>query len=125
MEMDMDVICKEIQEGNSRGKVSWIIIVAEGKAKAQNVADIITKNTGFETRVAVLGHIQRGGRPTATDRLLAAKLGNYAVECLKDGMTNHCVTIKNEKFTEIPLNVAIQQKEIDISNYYRLIKILT
>jgi len=125
MEIDMDVICNEIKEGNSKGKVSWIMIVAEGKAKAQNVADIITKNTGFETRVAVLGHIQRGGRPTSTDRILGAKLGNYAVEALQKGLTNHCVTIKNEKFIEIPLNIAIQPKEIDVSSYYKLIKILT
>lgn len=125
IEMDMDVICKEIKEGNAKGKVSWIIIVSEGKAKAQNIADIVTKNTGFETRVAVLGHIQRGGRPTATDRLLAAKLGNHAVESLKKGLTSHCVTIKDQKFVEIPLSVAIQPKEIDVSNYYRLIKILT
>ena len=125
MEMDMDVICKEIQDANSKGKVSWIMAVAEGKARAQDVADIITKKTGFETRVVVLGHIQRGGRPTATDRLLAAKLGNYAVEALRKGLTNHCVTIKNEKFAEIPLNIAIQPKKIDVSSYYKLIKILT
>ena len=125
MEMDIDVICKEIKEGNSKGKVSWIIIVAEGKARAQDVADIITKNTGFETRVAVLGHIQRGGRPTAVDRLLGAKLGNYAVESLIKGLTDHCVTVKDEQFIEIPLKIAIQSKDIDVSNYYRLIKILT
>jgi len=125
MEIDMDVICKEIKEGNSKGKVSWIIIVAEGKARAQDIADIVTSNTGFETRVAVLGHIQRGGRPTATDRILGAKLGNYAVESLRNGLTNHCVTIKNEQFVEIPLNIATQPKKINVSSYYKLIKVLT
>ncbi len=125
LEMDIDVICKEIKEGNSKGKVSWIIIVAEGKARAQDIADIITNKTDLETRVAVLGHIQRGGRPTSTDRILGAKLGNYAVEALKKGLSNHCVTVKNEEIMEIPLKVAIQPKEANVSSYYKLIKVLT
>jgi 6-phosphofructokinase 1 len=125
MDIDLDLICNEIKEGNQRGKVSWIIIVAEGKAKAHDISDIIKEKTGLDTRVAVLGHIQRGGRPTARDRLLGARLGNYAVEVLKDGMTDHCVYYKDSKLFTIPLNVAIQPKDLDINNYYRLIKILT
>lgn len=125
MEMDLDVISKEIQVGNKKGKVSWIIIVAEGKAKAHDIADIITDKTSLETRVAVLGHIQRGGRPTAIDRLLGARLGNYAVDVLKDGLTDHCVNFKDDKLYTIPLSIAIQPKEIDVDSYYRLIKILT
>jgi 6-phosphofructokinase 1 len=125
MEMDLDVVCKEIREGNRKGKVSWIIIVAEGKARGHDVADFISNKTDLETRVAVLGHIQRGGHPTAIDRLLAARLGNYAVNVLKDGLTDHCVNFKDEKFVAIPLDKAIQPKKIEVSNYYRLIKILT
>ena len=124
-DIDLDVVCKEIQEGNKKGKVSWIIIVAEGKARGHDIADFITNKTNLETRVAVLGHIQRGGRPTAIDRLLGARLGNYAVEVLKDGLTDHCVNFKDDKLFTTPLSVAIQPKKIDVSNYYRLIKILT
>ena len=124
-EIDLDIMCKEIQEGNKKGKVSWIIVIAEGKAKAHDIANIIKEKTGLETRVAVLGHIQRGGRPTATDRLLGARLGNYAIDVLKDGVTDHCVSIKDGKLITIPLSVAIQPKEIDVDTYYRLIKILT
>jgi len=125
MDVNLDGMCKEIQEGNEKGKVSWIVIVAEGKAKAHDIADIITKKTGLETRAAVLGHIQRGGRPTAMDRLLGARLGNYAVNILKEGTTDHCVNFKDDKLFTIPLSVAIQPKEIDVDSYYRLIKILT
>ena len=125
MDVNLNGMCKEIQEGNEKGKVSWIVIVAEGKAKAHDIADIITDKTGLETRVAVLGHIQRGGRPTAMDRLLGARLGNYAVNILKDGVTDHCVNFKDDKLSTIPLSVAIQPKEIDVDSYYRLIKILT
>ena len=122
---NLDEMCREIQEGNEKGKVSWIVVVAEGKAKGSDIAGIITNKTGLETRVAVLGHIQRGGRPTGIDRLLGARLGNYAVNVLKDGLTDHCVGFKNGNFFTIPLSEAIQPKEIDVESYYRLIKILT
>ena len=106
-------------------KISWIIIVAEGKAKAHDIAEIITKKTKLETRIAVLGHIQRGGKPTAKDRYLGAKLGNYAVDVLIDGKTDHCVTINNDKLTSIPLSNAIKPKKLDVESFYKLIKILT
>ncbi len=125
MNMDLDLICNEIMDGNKKGKVSWIIIVAEGKAKGQDIAKYITKKTNLETRVAVLGHIQRGGRPTVIDRILAARLGNYAVNVLRDGRADQCVSFKDNKLYTIPLSVAIQPKDIDINSYYKLIKILT
>jgi len=125
MEIDLDVVCNEIREGNRKGKVSWIVIVAEGKARGQDVADFISNKTDLETRVAVLGHIQRGGHPTAIDRLLGARLGNHAVNVLKDGLTDYCVNFKDDKLFTIPLSNAIQTKKIDVSNYYKLIKILT
>ena len=118
-------MCLEIEQGTVKGKSSWIIIVAEGRAKAHDVARIITKKTGFETRVAVLGHIQRGGHPSAVDRILASKLGNYAVKVLCDGQTDLCVTVKNDKLVTIPLSMAIQSKKIDVSETYKLIKLLT
>jgi len=125
MDLNIDSMCEEIQDGNQKGKVSWIIVVAEGKAKAHDVAKIISEKTNLETRVAVLGHIQRGGRPTATDRILAARFGNYAVEILRNGETDRCLCIKENKLSTTPLDVAIKPKEIDVQGYYKLIKILT
>lgn len=122
---DIDRMCKEIKEGNRKGKTSWIIIVAEGKAKGRDIASIITEKTNLETRVVVLGHIQRGGHPTSVDRVMAARLGNYAVNVLKDGLTNHCVSVKDGKLMTIPLEIAVQPKKTDITTYYELIKILT
>ncbi len=125
MDSNIESTCEEIQASHDKGKVSWIIVVAEGKTKAQNIADTITKKTDLETRVAVLGHIQRGGRPTAIDRILAARLGSYAVDVLRKGATDQCVSLKNDMLTTIPLGVAIQPKDIDVNGYYKLIKILT
>ena len=102
---------KEIHQGNVKGKSSWIIIVAEGKAKAHNIARIISKKTDLETRVAVLGHIRRGGHPTAVDRILASQLGSYAVKILRDGQTDLSVNMKNDILGTIPLSVAIQAKK--------------
>jgi len=122
---DIDKMCKEIKIGSSKGKKSWIIIVAEGKAKGHDIANIITEKINLETRVVVLGHIQRGGHPTSIDRIMAARLGNYAVNILNKGITDHCVSLKNGKLVTIPLKFAIQHKKTDVNTYYKLIKILT
>jgi 6-phosphofructokinase 1 len=122
---NIEKMCKEIKQGNAKEKTSWIIIVAEGAAKAQDVARLITRKTGFETRVSVLGYIQRGGHPTAVDRILASQLGNYAIEVLLDGKTDICVCMKNDKLDTIPLSVAIQPKKIKVAETYKLIKLLT
>ncbi|MGD2246023.1 MAG: 6-phosphofructokinase [Candidatus Aminicenantes bacterium] len=124
-EMDMERIWKEIEEGNRKGKKSWIVIVAEGKAKGSSIAETIKQKTGLETRLAVLGYIQRGGAPTAFDRILAARLGSYAVEILKEGQSDKCVGLKLDKLITIPLDHASQPKKIDYKQDYRLIKVLT
>jgi len=124
-ELDIDTVLEEISAGYKKGKISWIIIVAEGKANAQNVAQKIIEKTGYETRVAVLGYIQRGGSPTALDRIMAARLGSFAVDVLREGESDKCVCVNENRLSTIPLEIAIQSKQIEIENDYRLIKILT
>ncbi|MFH1245439.1 MAG: 6-phosphofructokinase, partial [Candidatus Omnitrophota bacterium] len=75
---DVNKMCADIQLGHKKGKISWIIVVAEGGAGAFTVAEEISRKTGLETRVTVLGHIQRGGPASANDRVLAAQLGAAA-----------------------------------------------
>jgi len=124
-DFDKKKMCEEISEGNTKGKISWIVIVAEGKAKADEIAKTIIEGTGLETRVAVLGYIQRGGSPTAIDRIIASRLGSYAVEVLRRGETDKCVCLKDNRLDTVPLEKAIQPKQLEIEPYYRLIKILT
>jgi 6-phosphofructokinase 1 len=124
-EINLDQMYCEITEGNAKGKVSWIIVVSEGKAKAADIAKKITEKTSLETRVAVLGHIQRGGSPTALDRIMASKLGHYAVEVLKSGDSDVCVRLNDNRLDTIPLEAAIQTKKIEVDSNYNLIKILT
>jgi 6-phosphofructokinase 1 len=123
-DLDLDSMCREIKEGHARGKVSWIIITAEGKAKGESVASAITRDTGLETRVTVLGHIQRGGRPTASDRILAARLGHAAVEALVDGKSDVCVHLKNGNLELLPLEIAIRPKACPVTDDYHLLKVL-
>jgi 6-phosphofructokinase 1 len=123
-DLDLETIFLEIKKGSARGKASWIIITAEGRAKAQDVAAAITKDTGLETRVAVLGHIQRGGRPTAFDRILAARLAHAAVEALAEGKSDVCVHLKNGNLEFLSLETAIRPKACDVTDDYHLLKVL-
>lgn len=123
-DFDLSEMCREITEGRSRGKVSWIIVVAEGKARAQDVASAIAERTGLETRIAVLGHIQRGGRPTALDRILAARFGHAAVEALINGKSDVCVKLRNETVELLALETAVRPRSCDVEQDYHLLKVL-
>ena len=122
---DFQAMCHEIVNGNIRGKISWIIITAEGAAKAEEIARQITEITTLETRTAVLGHIQRGGSPTARDRILASQLGAQAVELLIKGQRGKAVGIISDNINVVDLEFAVTKKELKVDSLYNLIKILT
>jgi len=122
---DLANVCHDIVEGNIRGKISWIIVVAEGAGKAEDIAKKINEMTSLETREVVLGHVQRGGRPTAFSRDLALNLGKAAVDCLLKGESDKAVGLYCSKIHTIDLEVAIQKKDLKVDNLYNLIKILT
>ncbi|MCK4507966.1 MAG: 6-phosphofructokinase [Desulfuromonadales bacterium] len=82
---DIDEICGNLRRRFQEGRDNSIIMIAEGAGKAQDVADQIKDRIGFETRIMVLGHYQRGGSPSSFDRLLAARFGVTAVENLLQG----------------------------------------
>lgn len=123
--MDFKAMCRDIKDGNGKGKKSWIIIVAEGKAKASAVAARITEATGLETREVVLGHIQRGGMPTAFDRILASRMGHQAVKALLDGKTDICVQMKGDRPGYLPLAEAVKPKKTDLTSDYHMLKVLS
>jgi 6-phosphofructokinase 1 len=122
---DVTGICHSIVEGNLRGKISWIIVVAEGAARADDIASKINEMTGLETRTVVLGHIQRGGRPTAFSRRLAAVLGKAAVDCLLNGEADKAVGTNDGGIITVDFENAIAKKELAVDNLYNLIKTLT
>lgn len=92
---DIDAMCAHLEEGHRIGKKSAIIVVSEHRKPGYSfeLADIVARKTGFETRVCVLGHLQRGGKPTAADRILASELGAQAVLALAKGQKGVMVGI--------------------------------
>lgn len=91
VECDIADLCNQLRQRYEEGRSNAIIILAEGAGRAQNIADSIKDAIGFETRVTVLGHYQRGGAPSVFDRLLGSRLGNAAVEMLLAGQKGKMV----------------------------------
>lgn len=94
-------VLQNITEGVKRGKEQHLIIVAEGVTKdnisAIDMAKRIEEETHVETRATILGHIQRGGNPSVKDRVIASKMGYYAVELIKEGIGNRIVATKGDE----------------------------
>jgi 6-phosphofructokinase 1 len=122
---DIQQMCQEISEGYIRGKASWIVVVAEGVIKANDMAQKIHQNTNLETRVVVLGHIQRGGCPTAKDRVLATCLGSAAVDLLLQGESNKAVGMVGDDVKVVTIDEALTKKKLKTEQICNLIKILT
>ncbi len=103
----MEEISKAIQDAYMRGKTHAMIVVAEGfSPRTTDLARMIDESdTGFSTRVTILGHIQRGGKPSAFDRLLASRFGFKAVELLMAGQNNVMVGLNGRDMEPVPLSV--------------------
>ena len=116
---DVDQLATFIGRGVRKSKNSSIVLVSESKKDgtggAQYYADrLVHEYPEFEARVTILGHLQRGGTPTAQDRILASRLGVAAIEALKDGQRNIMVGVKNDQIVYVPFNKAIRiDKPID------------
>ena len=129
--IDIDAAVKIIKERHGRGKLFSIVVVAEGakipgtdklatqgaKVDAfgharlsgigQTVAELIEEKTGYETRSVNLGHTQRGGTPTAYDRMLATRYGSFAIDLVHEGQFGRLVVLRGTEITHIPLADAI------------------
>jgi ATP-dependent phosphofructokinase / diphosphate-dependent phosphofructokinase len=136
-EFDIDKVCEDLRRRHEKGRYASIVVVAEGaKPKegtlslqsgevdafghvrlggiGQTLAEEIEKRTGFETRVTVLGHIQRGGTPTAYDRVLATRFGVEAIDAVHDGDFGHMVALQAGDIIRVPLSEAVAElKTVD------------
>lgn len=112
--VSLEHIAERIQRGRERGKRHSLIVVAEGAGSGFEIGRQIEQRLGLETRVTVLGHIQRGGAPTAVDRLLASRFGARAVEMLLAGRFGAMTGMRGDALVEVPFaEVFSRQKEID------------
>lgn len=116
---NIDDVIERIQQGQKRGKTHSIIIVAEGVCKGVEIGQLIEEKTGFDTRVTVLGHLQRGGSPTAYDRMVGSQMGAKAVDLLVEGERGVMVGWKEGQLTHVSFEEAAQDKHtIDLSVYH-------
>ncbi len=127
---DLDEVCEHIVRRHHRGRVFSIVVVAEGAMPkegtwevqadevdafghvrlggiANRLAPEIEKRTGFETRVTILGHVQRGGTPTAFDRVLATRLGIAAIDAVHEGKSGVMVGLRGTEIVQVPLAEAV------------------
>ena len=113
-DMGLERLLDSLKRSEKSGKSSSIVVVAEGDKTGKNVLEIaeyVEKNLPYyEVRVSVLGHMQRGGSPSCFDRVLASRMGVYAVEALIDGKSNMMVGVKSEEIILSPLEKAIKGK---------------
>jgi ATP-dependent phosphofructokinase / diphosphate-dependent phosphofructokinase len=141
-EFDLQVVCERIKARHQRGRYASIVVVAEGAMPAEGtwvvqdqeldafghvklggignwLAEQIEERTGFETRVTILGHIQRGGTPTAYDRVLSTRFGIGAIDAVHDGAFGTMVALRADEIVRVPLAEAVGElKTIDRDLYH-------
>ena len=125
MEFSIDEVCRKLLRGRNRGKLHSIIILTEGVADPIKISNEIKEKTGIETRATILGHIQRGGSPTAFDRILASKMGARAVELLIRGAKNRTVGIQGNNIIDMDIDEALGIESIFDIDSYELANVLS
>lgn len=113
---DEQALVNNIIDNRKKGKKHHIIINAEGIGHSASMAKRIEAATGVETRATILGYMQRGGRPTARDRMMASMMGAYAVDLLCEGKSNRVVGTKDGKLMDMDIDEALKMKK-DINAY--------
>ncbi|MDD3274653.1 MAG: 6-phosphofructokinase [Candidatus Omnitrophica bacterium] len=144
--IDIEEVCRIIKKRHERGKTFSIVVVAEGAqfkdgsmvtqeqkldsfghvrlgGIGENLAQQIEKATGYETRVSVLGHIQRGGSPTAFDRVLGTRFGVKAVELIVAKKFGQMVALSGNKIIDVPLSEAVKELKTVDKDFYDIAKV--
>ena len=121
----IDDICLRLETTKKRGKRHSIIMLAEGVGNANDIGGKIIEKTGVDLRVTVLGHVQRGGSPTAFDRILASRMGVRAVELLLDGQSARVVGIKDDEIIDMDIHEALSKKKDFDKKTYQMTQILS
>lgn len=106
-----ETVIEKMRMGRIKGRNHHIIIVAEGYGSAQQVADRIREQTGIDTRVTILGHIQRGGSPSTQDRVMATRMGYHAVKILIEGKTNRVVVFDDNTIKDYDIEEGLSKKK--------------
>jgi 6-phosphofructokinase 1 len=122
---ELNDLCRMILEGKLRGKMHNLIILAEGIGGANNLAEKVQEITGIETRATILGHIQRGGSPSAFDGILASRMGAKAVEVLLEGKSARVIGIRGGQITDDDIDEALAMPRRFDDKLYEIAKALS
>ncbi|MGS0746093.1 6-phosphofructokinase [Syntrophomonas erecta subsp. sporosyntropha] len=125
IEPNIDQVVTKIQNGMKRGKLHSIIVVAEGALSAMELRKELEEATGQDTRVTILGHIQRGGTPSAVDRILGSCMGKAAVDFLTEGENSTMVASREGRIQSIPLQEIINGTHTPELNMFEIARILS
>ncbi len=117
---DLDVVARRMKDNFDHGKRHSIIIVAEGVGSGEEISKAISDRNGIESRVTVLGHVQRGGAPTHNDRILASRLGDYAVRRLVEGDSGKSVGIYKNELVATDFDLVIGTKKPFKTDLYEM-----
>ncbi len=117
---DEEAVLEKLRYLENQGKKHAIVIVSEKVCDVKALADKISIATGFAGRATILGHIQRGGSPSPSDRVLASRMGAKAVELLVAGIGGHCVAIRNNEIISMPIEECVSMPRSSRKAFYRL-----
>ncbi len=123
-EYDLDEICAQMKDEYEKGKRYIMVVVAEGAGSAQEIGKRIAEKTGLDTRVSVLGHIQRGGAPTVIDRVKASQLGEQAAMAIISGLSDIVFGFDKGKVVSINLKDAVTNKKKMDPDFMHIAKVL-
>lgn len=115
---------KQLAKNKLRGQLTSIVIIAEGAGHAEDFARFVTEHTNVEAKAIVPGYIQRGGNPTAFDRILAARLGQRAVELLAQDIGGRAVGIRNNQIIDVSIDEAVNMQDSFDDKLFRFNSVL-
>ena len=124
LDFERDIV-EKIRHARLAGTTHYMIVVAEGAGSAMEISDRIRKELGIDPRVTVLGHIQRGGSPSARDRETASRMGYSAVKVLAEGTGNRIIGILDGKLTDIDMEEALAMTKPFTMDRYQILEALT
>ena len=118
-------VAEKIRQARLAGKTHFMIIVAEGAGSAVEIGGKIHEALGLDPRVTILGHIQRGGTPTARDRVMATRMGYHAVACLAAGGSNRVICARNGHMVDIDIAEGLKMKKTISAQQYEVLEAMT
>ncbi|MBB6217291.1 6-phosphofructokinase 1 [Anaerosolibacter carboniphilus] len=118
-------ICEKLIKGKARGKLYHIIVLAEGIGNASELQKEVFDKTGIEARITTLGYTQRGGNPTASDRILASRMGAKAVELLLNKQSGRAIGVKGNQLIHLSIDEALSAKKKFNRELYALSQVLS